>query len=173
VTWNLGAQAAGAKKQLTLKLRASVSGKIAVRALAQASGTKIKSEAEAVIQVDGVPALSFEVANIDNPAEVGKEVTYEIRVVNQGTCPLTNMKIAAVVSEGLSILDVKGPTKHTINGQSITLEPVQKLAVKADIVIRVKAKGTIAGDMRCKVQLLCDQLKQPVVKEESTVFFMP
>ena len=41
------------------------------------------------------------------------------------------------------------------------------------MVIRVKAKGTTAGDLRCKVQLSCDQLKQPVFKEESTVFFKP
>ena len=47
------------------------------------------------------------------------------------------------------------------------------MAVKADVVIRIKAKGTTAGDLRCKVQLSCDQLKQPVFKEESTMFFQP
>ena len=41
------------------------------------------------------------------------------------------------------------------------------------MVIRVKAKGTTAGDLRCKVQFSCDQLKQPVFKEESTMFFQP
>jgi hypothetical protein len=40
-------------------------------------------------------------------------------------------------------------------------------------VIRVKAKGTVAGDLRCKVQVSCDQLKQPVFKEESTTFSTP
>jgi hypothetical protein len=41
------------------------------------------------------------------------------------------------------------------------------------VVIRLKAKGIVAGDLRCKVQLSCDNLKQPLVKEESTVFFTP
>ena len=171
VTWHLGPQAAGAKKSLTLKLRASVAGKIAVRAVAQADGRGLKSEAEAVVQVDGVPAVNFEVMNLDNPAEVGKEVTYEIRVINQGTCPLTNVRMAAGFDSGLTITSVTGPAKYQTAGQTITFEPVPRLGVKADLVIRVKAKGGAAGDKLFKVRLTCDQLKQPIVKEESTVFF--
>ena len=55
----------------------------------------------------------------------------------------------------------------------VAFEAIPRLAVKADVVVRVKVKGTVAGDLRCKVQLSCDQLKQPVFKEESTVFFTP
>ena len=81
--------------------------------------------------------------------------------------------IAAAMSDGLNVTTVTGPTKHTTSPQSISFEPIPRLAVKADMVIRIKAKGTSAGDLRCKVQLSCDQLKQPVFKEESTVFFQP
>jgi len=177
VTWNLGSQAAGAKKSLTFKLRAGVAGKIEVRAIA-ASPLKLEdkqldAKTATVLQVDGVPAVAFEVVNLDNPAEVGKEVTYEIRVLNQGTCPLTGVRIAMAMSEGLVVTTVTGPSKHTANGQTVSFEPVPRLAVKADMVIRVKAKGTTAGDLRCKVQLSCDQLKQPIFKEESTNFFQP
>jgi len=120
-----------------------------------------------------VPAVGFEVVNVDNPAEVGKEVTYEIRLTNQGTRPLTNLKLAAVLSEGLTVTGVTGPAKHAVTAQTVGFEPIPRLAVKADVVIRLKAKGTTAGDLRCKVQLSCDQLRQPVFKEESTVFFKP
>ncbi len=170
VTWNLGAQGAGTKKNVTLKLRAGLHGKLSVRSIVQA-GAKLKAESESVIQVDGVPAVNFEVVNIDNPAEVGKEVTYEIRVLNQGTCPLTNVRLNAALTEGMQIVSVTGSTKHQTAGQAIGFEPISRLAVKADMVVRVKVKGTVAGDMRCKVQLSCDQLKQPVFKEESTNFF--
>lgn len=171
VTWNLGPQAAGAKKTVTLKVRAAIAGKLAIRGLVQSVGTKLKAESEAVVQVDGVPAVNFEVVNLDNPAEVSKEVTYEVRVFNQGTCPLTNIRLAAAFSEGLVVTSVTGPVKHSTVGQTVTFEAVPRLGVKADVVLRIKAKGTTAGDLRCKVQLSCDQLKQPVVKEESTVFY--
>lgn len=177
VTWNLGAQPAGGKKSLTFKLRAGVAGKIEVRAVAAApvkvEDKPLEARSSAMIQVEGVPAVGFEVTNLDNPAEVGKEVTYEVRVLNQGTCPLTNVRLAAALSDGLTVTGVTGPSKHTAAGQAVNFEPIPRLAVKADVVIRVKAKGTTAGDLRCKVQLSCDQLKQPVFKEESTVFFAP
>ena len=101
ITWNLGAEPAGGKKPLTFKLRAGVHGKLEVRGVAAApvkSGEKpLDSRSTAVLEVEGVPAVGFEVVNVDNPAEVGKEVTYEIRITNQGTRPLTNLKLAAVI----------------------------------------------------------------------------
>ena len=175
ITWNLGAQPAGGKKPLTFKLRAGVHGKLEVRGVAAAaikSGEKpLEARSTAMLEVEGVPAVGFEVVNVDNPAEVGKEVSYEIRITNQGTRPLTNLKLAAVMSEGLTVTGVTGPAKHALSGQTVGFEPIARLAVKADVVIRLKAKGTTAGDLRCKVQLSCDQLKQPVFKEESTVFY--
>jgi uncharacterized repeat protein (TIGR01451 family) len=177
ITWNLGAVPAGGKKALTFKLRAGVHGKIEVNAVA-ASPAKVDDKqlmvrSSAQLEVEGVPAVGFEVVHVENPAEVGKEVTYEIRVLNQGTRPLTNVKLAAAMSEGLTVTSVTGPAKHTQSGQTVGFEAIPRLAVKADVVIRVKAKGTTAGDLRCKVQLVCDQLKQPVVKEEMTTFYMP
>jgi uncharacterized repeat protein (TIGR01451 family) len=177
ITWNLGSQPAGGKKPLTFKLRAGVHGKLEVRGVAaspaKVSEKPLEARSTAMLEVEGVPAVGFEVVNVDNPAEVGKEVTYEIRLTNQGTRPLTNLKLAAVLSEGLSVTNVTGPAKHALSGQTVGFEPIPRLAVKADVVIRLKAKGTTAGDLRCKVQLSCDQLKQPVFKEESTVFFAP
>jgi uncharacterized repeat protein (TIGR01451 family) len=177
ITWNLGSQPAGGKKPLTFKLRAGVHGKLEVRAVA-ASPAKVgekplDARCSAVLDVEGVPAVGFEVVNVDNPAEVGKEVTYEVRITNQGTRPLTNLKLAAVLSDGLTVTGVTGPVKHAASGQTVGFEPIPRLAVKADVVIRMKAKGTTPGDLRCKVQLSCDQLRQPVFKEESTVFFTP
>ena len=35
----------------------------------------------------------------------------------------------------------------------------------------MKIRGTTAGDLRFRVQLTCDQVRTPVVKEESTRFY--
>jgi hypothetical protein len=43
-----------------------------------------------------------------------------------------------------------------------------RLATKADVVYRIKVRGVQAGDYRFRVQMTCDQLKAPVVKEESS-----
>ena len=71
---------------------------------------------------------------------------------------------AAAFSEGLAVTSVTAPVKHNSAGQTVTFESVPRLAVKADMVLRVKAKGVTAGDRRCKVQRSCDQFKQRFVK---------
>ena len=50
----------------------------------------------------------------------------------------------------------------------MTFDPLAKLATKADAVYRVKVRGMQPGDYRFRVQMTCDQLKAPVVKEESS-----
>jgi uncharacterized membrane protein len=172
VSWNLPPAEAGSKRHLTVKSKSTVAGHLAVRAVAQA-GSRLTSRAEAVMQAEGVPALLFEVVDLEDPIEVGKETTYEIRIVNTGTMHCTNVKISAAMSEGLVPGAITASVSHKVVGQTLMFEPIAKLPVKGDLIIRVKAKGMIAGDHRFKVQLSCDQLRQPVVKEESTSFFQP
>ena len=43
--------------------------------------------------------------------------------------------------------------------------------MKGEAVYRVQGPRDAAGDMRFRVQLTCDQVRTPVVKEESTRFY--
>ena len=61
-----------------------------------------------------------------------------------------------------------GAVKAT--GQQLTFDPIPSLGVKGEMIYRVRVKGNAAGELRIRVQLSCDQLKTPVVKEESTTF---
>ncbi len=171
-TWNLGPAIAGAKRNVTVKAKTGVAGHLAVRAVAQA-GAKLNARSEAIIQAEGVPALLFEVVDTEDPIEVGKETTYEIKIVNTGTMQCTNVRLMAALSDGLMPGTVTATMPYKMVGQSLVFEPIAKIPVKGDLMVKVRAKGTVAGDHRFKVQLSCDQMKQPVVKEESTSFFQP
>ena len=174
VTWNLGGFQANQKRTVTLRTRAVSSGNWAIRAVAQA-GPRQEVKAEWVIQTEGIPGLNFEVVSKENPVEVNKEATFEIRLVNQGTSGCTNIRLTLAMSEGLTPTSVTmgdNAVNYKMNGAMLTFDPIPKLGGQTEMTIRIKARGTQAGDLRCKVQMVCDQLKQPVVKEESTFFFM-
>ena len=115
-----------------------------------------------------IAALALELVDLEDPVEVGGELTYEVRVVNQGSCPCTNIQITATVPEGLLPREATGPSAHRLQGPQIVFEPLPKLATKADVVYRMKARGVQPGDYRFQVQMTCDQLRQPVHKEESS-----
>ncbi|MFO0852614.1 MAG: hypothetical protein U0871_29240 [Gemmataceae bacterium] len=190
VGWRLPGLAAGGSKTLTLKVRAvqpvdgairtvvvavadptAASGIVPVEARTGAKPMLLEARAETAVKAEGVPALRFEVVDVEDPIEVGKEAIYEVRVTNQGTGPCTNVRIVADLAEGTSYVAAQGVTNARPNGQQLVFEPIPNLGVKAEAVYRVRVKGTVAGDHRFRVRLACDQISTPVVKEENTRFY--
>jgi uncharacterized repeat protein (TIGR01451 family) len=191
VVWKLPGLAPGASKAVSLKLRAVVAGDGLLRTIAQAMpeqptigtagatsvaprpmvGRILEAKTETAIKAEGVAAVRFEVSDLEDPVEVGKEATYEIRVTNQGTGACTNVQLVAALADGMTYTGSSGPTQIKAQGPHLVFDPIPQLAVKGEVVYRVRVRGTTAGDLRFRVQLSCDQTRTPIVKEESTRFY--
>lgn len=195
IGWRLPGLPAGTTKTVSLKLKAVAPTEGVIRTVAQTnamnaeqgsvtntgiitvenrtpSSTRgLEARTETIVKAEGVPALRFEVQDIEDPVEVGKEAVYEIRVVNQGTGPCTNVQIVADMAETTMAVGSTGPTNGKIAGQQIIFEPIAQFGVKAEAVFRVRVKGTQPGDFRFRVRMTCDQIRSPVIKEENTRFY--
>ncbi len=123
---------------------------------------------ERKVLVEGVAAIQFQVVDVEDPIEVGRETMYEIRVTNQGSKTATNVQLLAILPPQLKPLDAEGPVRHLIDGNQVRFEPLSRLAPRADTTYRVKAQGVQKGDLRVRVQLLTNEMSTPVTKEEST-----
>jgi len=167
VTWKLGPQAPGTTRKVVLKAKASAVGDQTTRAIASAE-RGLEARADGTVAVEGIPALALELVDLEDPVEVGGELTYEVRVVNQGSCPCTNIRIVAEAPDGLLPVEATGPVAHAIQGAQIAFEPLPRLATKADVVYRIKVRGVQPGDYRFRVQMTCDQSRLPVTKEEGS-----
>jgi hypothetical protein len=55
-----------------------------------------------------------------------------------------------------------------VQGQQVVMEPLARLAPQADAVYRIKVKGQQPGDHLVDVQLTSDDVRTPVIKQEST-----
>ncbi|HEY1598895.1 MAG TPA: hypothetical protein VGG64_04790 [Pirellulales bacterium] len=128
----------------------------------------LSAQEEKKILVEGVAAINFEVVDVADPIEVGGETAYEVRVVNQGTKTATNVQVVALLPEELKPIGGEGPARYTIDGQRVLFEPLAQLAPKADTTYRVKAQGRGPGDVRVRVQIITEEIRKPVTKEEST-----
>ncbi len=167
ILWRLPALPAGGQHHVGYRVKAVGIGEMPDRAAARSDrGPDVR--ADGTFTVEGIPALSLEVVDLEDPIQVGADLTYEIRVVNQGSCPCTNIQLITQAPEGLLPREGTGPTPFKISGPEVAFEPLPKLAVKADAVYRVKVRGLEPGDYRFRVQMTCDQLRQPVMKEESS-----
>ena len=197
VAWRLPSLAQGGSRSVTLKLRAvaaveggllrtkaeaSPSNLTSVGAMAGQGGVSVRpsgrglvAQTDMPVTAEGVAAVHFEVVGLDNPVPVGREASYEIRVTNQGTGPCSNVQITAIMADGTEFAGATGGTNPTAGvkpqGQQLTFDAIPVLGVRGETVYRVKIRGSAPGDLRFRVQLTCDQLKTPIVKEESTTFY--
>ncbi|MCG8585210.1 MAG: DUF11 domain-containing protein, partial [Pirellulales bacterium] len=84
----------------------------------------LKAENEQSIAVEGIAAIKFHVADIEDPVEVGGETTYEIHVVNQGSKAARNVRVVAVVPPQMKPLAGDGPSRHAIDGSRVLFDPL-------------------------------------------------
>lgn len=128
----------------------------------------VSSESRLSVLVEGISALHFQVADTKDPIAVGMETTYEIRVVNQGTKEATNVQVMVSFPEGVRPLAGEGPVPNTVNGNEVLFGKLSRLAPKGEAVFRVRAQAVGPGDQRVRVQILSDDIRLPITKEEST-----
>ena len=167
VLWSLAELPANERGTVELAVLPIETGEHVLQVSSKA-GQGLEDSTEARVQVDGIVALMFEVVDLESPVEIGGETTYEIRVVNQGSKAASNVQVGAVMPQGMRALSGEGETRHAIQGEKVIFAPLAQLAPKAEAVYRINAQGLRAGDQRVRVQVLSDEVRQPITKEVST-----
>lgn len=188
IVWRLPGLPAGAGKAVSMKLRSVAPSDAMVKVVVGAvnetmpvnsSGIQqasiamkgLEAKADLTIKSEGVAALRFEVIDVEDPVEVGKEAIYEIRLTNQGTGPCTNVNITGLPAEGTTAVAANGPTQVRVQAGQLLFDPIAKLDVKGEAIYRVRVRGNQSGDMKFKLQVSCDQIRTPIIKEENTRFY--
>jgi uncharacterized repeat protein (TIGR01451 family) len=170
--WVLGDLQPGQTREVALDLVPTTPGEH--RLVAQVTSAQgLKTGAEMRTVVEGLPALLIEVADTDDPVEVGSETTYEVRVANAGTKTETNVEVVCTLPEQVEFRGAKAGAnlRFRVEGREVIFEPLAKLAPRAEIIYRVQVRGKTAGDVRFRARVRADGLPEPVLREESTRFY--
>jgi uncharacterized repeat protein (TIGR01451 family) len=141
-----------------LSFTATVSGRVAAPASASACQTEFI----------GIPAILLEVVDLEDPIEVGKEVTYDIKVTNQGTAIGTNIRLACALPASQEFISGSGVTSVRVEDRTVTIDALPTLDARAVAAWRVVVKASLADDARFKVELHSDQFERPIKEDEST-----
>jgi hypothetical protein len=91
-----------------------------------------------------------------------------VRIINQGTKEATNVQLIALLPAELKFVNAEGATRFQFEGNRLIFAPLDRLPAKSETVYRIHAIGERVGDVRLKVQLTTDDIRQPITKEEST-----
>lgn len=168
--WKIAPLAPNQGKQVCAVFKAAQPGTLNFNARAASTGTNQATTA-CETRIVGVPAILLEVIDLDDPIDVGNEVTYEIKVVNQGSAPGTNIRLNCILPPSQQFLSATGSSPGTGTNGVVTLEGIAVLPPKETVVWLIKTKALVADDARFKVELHSDQFEKPIVEDESTQQF--
>ena len=152
VLWRLGQLLPRDTRAFKLTTLAKNPTKAAVQTAAVTADPGINSEKQATLEIEGTPpGLNFQIAPV-NPLQVGKTVTYVIKVSNSGQQPLQGVEIKAVLPRELKILPAttKGPpdTKVSIDNQIVTFTKGDKVGKDQELEFKIEAQALQPGDLR-------------------------
>ena len=167
ITWAFEKLAAGEKQSACATFMPSQLGQAEFKSAAAGKRTGSVSS-QCGTRVFGIPAVLLEVIDLADPILVGKDVVYVIRVLNQGTLPLTNVKVIASVESGQRYLSGTGASEVSQQDELITPAPIPLLNPKETVEWQIVVKAETAGDVRFNVGLLADQFNRAIMETEAT-----
>jgi uncharacterized repeat protein (TIGR01451 family) len=167
IQWIVGEVSPGQAKELKCELVASGTGDF-THAVAAAGARGVKAEKSIATKVEGLSALGMEVADSDDPVEVGSDTTYEIRVTNTGSKDETDVKVVCTIPQQMKFKAADGPGRFEVTGAEVVFDPVKRLPAHGDVIYKVTVTAKIKGDARFKATLTAGGLTEPVIRQEST-----
>lgn len=166
VNWNLGTIEPGASRTVTLDAVCNQKGTFNNTVIAKSYCAE--ASAECSMRVKGVPAILLECVDVEDPIQVGQNITYIVTILNQGTEDGTNVVIECEFPPEEDYVSADGPTPHNVNGKIVRFDPIPILHEKESQKYRIVGTGTGTGDVRFRVRLTSDQISPAVNEEEST-----
>ena len=167
VKWAIGEVGPGAVKELKCEVVATGTGDFTHTVTASAA-RGVRAEKSVATKVDGLSALAMEVADSDDPVEVGSDTTYEIRVANTGSKDETDVKLVCSIPPLMKFKAADGPGKFDVVGGEIVFDTLKRLPARGDVVYKVTVTAKQKGDARFKATLTAGGLTEPVIRQEST-----
>ena len=165
--WEVAALEPNRGKEVCVTLAVEKPGALAFNPVA--TGTlAAPAKSDCATKVIGVPAILLEVVDVADPIEVGKEVTYKIRVTNQGSATGTNLRLGGELAEAQEFVRASGSTPVNVVGRTLRIEPLASLAPQAVAEWELVVKAAQAADARFRAEVSSDQFEQPITEYEAT-----
>ena len=172
VVWFLGDLAPGHAKEVKLDLLAINPGEFKNQVVVTAA-RGLRTGSEVFTRIEGLPGLQMELVDLEDPVEMGKEMSYEVRLSNTGTKTETNVQLTCTMPQRMELRGAKcsAGVPFRVQGREIVFAVIPRLSPRADVIYRINVRSLVAGDVRFQARVRADSLETPVLREESTRVF--
>ena len=168
VRWRLESLAVGGERSFEVALNAMRAGAMVSRVEVETPcGSPAVDTFESELRE--LPGLFLDVTDTEDPASVGADMTYVVRAINQGTEPLRDLRLKAILPAALELVETTGPTAGAAAGSEISFDRVSFLAPGEEARWRIVVRPSAPGPVQLRVLLDADGLPLPIDRLEGTV----
>lgn len=170
VGWFVGSVQPNETIEMSLSLKPVTAGEfVPVARVISEHGAAV--EAQTTTKIEGTASLVLEVADLDDPIEIGRETAYEIRVSNEGSRDASNVGLSIELPGGMTLVDAAGPSEHISESGLVVFRSLPALPPGKTATFLVHIKGSQAGNQRIRARLVSDSIQEPLTEEEITRFY--
>lgn len=171
VVWPAGTLAPGEGHDFTVKTTCARLTPRALNMVVATADPGLKTQAEAAVEINGLPALRLEVQDTADPVEVGGRTSYRIEIINDGTLAGSRVEVVATVPPQVRVLNTTGPGRARMDGNRIVFAPVESLPPGQKVTYMVEVDAVKAGLARFEVELRSQTMREPLTVQESTTVY--
>ncbi|WP_291179734.1 hypothetical protein [Gimesia sp.] len=170
ISWFLGRMEPGQTASVNLELKTKTIGNYVhhVRAISEHN---VKSDAQIQTRIEGTAQLVLEIADLDDPVEIGKETGYKVVVKNDGSKSAQNVSVSCELPPGVDLISATGPTQHIAENGVVVFKSLGDLAPGESVQYQVLVRGSVEGNQRFRARLASDSIRDPLLFEELTRFY--
>jgi hypothetical protein len=169
LTLKIGNLSPSAEKVFDVRCMLTQAGENVFEVSARGKGDLAATQSAAT-QVEALADLKLSVTEPTGPVPVGGEAVYEVRIANRGTKSAERVKIVVQFAQGLDPIEAIGGAATMANGQAI-FEPLPEIEAGKEAVLKVKVKGTAAGNHAFRVEVKAGEPETKLVSEGVTRCF--
>jgi uncharacterized repeat protein (TIGR01451 family) len=177
VIWKIGTLEPRGQRVLQVTTRCDRMTPRALNVAVATADPGIRVQAEAAIEILGLPAFRLEVDDVEDPVQIGGRTSYRIVVTNQGSLAGNEVEIRAVVPKEMEVVNATGPAPYKLedhpDGKHVVFNKVDAVPAGQQLNYEVFVEAKKVGDVRFRTELRSATLLKPVIEEESTTIWNP
>lgn len=171
LVWNFARLEPGARLRIRVECRCVRPAEQSCNRVTATCREGVRADGEACLSIEGGnEEVSLTLSDTRDPITVGRQTTYEIRVLNQTQRALEAVVLSLDLPEELEplLVGTVGPGRYAIRGNSVQFDPVPTLPAGQSLTYRVEARARRPGTARVRARLQSRSLNRPASAEQTT-----
>jgi uncharacterized repeat protein (TIGR01451 family) len=104
-----------------------------------------------------MPSIKIEMTMGEEWTEIGADSIYTIHLFNPSDAPAVDLKLCAIVPEGVSFVSAEAPARPRDEGREIHFSALPELGPKCEISYRIRVHGVKSGEWPFRVYVTCEK----------------